>query len=266
MLSCACVAAIMSASSCDSEKELVIIEGNLPIKTSTLYMVGDAAPCGWDKDNPIPFEASEEDPLIFNWQGNLNRGEIKLCLTPGSWEAPFIRPLVNGEEINSNDIREAPFQMHAGNPDEKWFVSEAGTYLLTFDLRNWTMSTSFLKKADEPVIEPILAEHVYIVGDATPAHWNIDEPTELIKIDDYKFYYEGYLNTGEMKACITTGDWGVPFIRPASEGVTISTTGVSDNTFVFVANPDNKWVVETPGNYNVTFNLYDYTIEVIWLD
>ena len=32
--------------SCDGEKDLKIIEGNLPIKTSTLYMVGDATPNG----------------------------------------------------------------------------------------------------------------------------------------------------------------------------------------------------------------------------
>lgn len=29
---------------CDGEKDLKIIDGNLPIKTSTLFMVGDATP------------------------------------------------------------------------------------------------------------------------------------------------------------------------------------------------------------------------------
>lgn len=33
---------------CEGEKDLIIIEGNLPIKTSTLYMVGDATPNGWE--------------------------------------------------------------------------------------------------------------------------------------------------------------------------------------------------------------------------
>ena len=32
---------------CDGEKDLKIIDGNLPIKTSTLFMVGDATPNGW---------------------------------------------------------------------------------------------------------------------------------------------------------------------------------------------------------------------------
>ena len=37
---------------CDSEKDLIIIDGDLPIKTSTLYMVGDATPNGWNIDSP----------------------------------------------------------------------------------------------------------------------------------------------------------------------------------------------------------------------
>ena len=50
---------------CDGEKDINIIEGDLPIKTSTLYMVGDATPNGWSIDNPTPFTATEEDPLVF---------------------------------------------------------------------------------------------------------------------------------------------------------------------------------------------------------
>ena len=63
---------------CDDEKDLVIYEGNLPIKTSTLFMVGDATPNGWSIDAPTPLTASEEDPLVFTWEGGLKTGEMKL--------------------------------------------------------------------------------------------------------------------------------------------------------------------------------------------
>ena len=79
-----------SVTGCDGEKDLIIIDGNLPIKTSTLYMVGDATPNGWSIDAPTALEASKEDPLVFTWEGTLNAGEMKLCLTSGSWDAPFI--------------------------------------------------------------------------------------------------------------------------------------------------------------------------------
>ena len=40
-------AGMLTLTACEDEKDLVIYEGDLPIKTSTLYMVGDATPNGW---------------------------------------------------------------------------------------------------------------------------------------------------------------------------------------------------------------------------
>ena len=52
---------------CDEEQDPIIIEGDLPIKTSALYMVGDATPNGWDIGNPTPLQASADDALIFTY-------------------------------------------------------------------------------------------------------------------------------------------------------------------------------------------------------
>lgn len=134
----------LGLTACESEKDLVIIEGELPIKTENLYMLGDATPNGWDNGNPTPLQASEADPLTFTWEGDLRKGEVKLCLVPGSWDVPFIRPEMNGREISKANITDEKFQMHAGDPDEKWRVTDAGTYRLSFNLRQWTMSTEFL--------------------------------------------------------------------------------------------------------------------------
>ena len=61
---------------CDGEKDLKIIDGNLPIKTSTLFMVGDATPNGWSIDDPTPFTQKADDPMLFTWEGTLNAGEM----------------------------------------------------------------------------------------------------------------------------------------------------------------------------------------------
>lgn len=247
---------------CDGEKDLIIIEGNLPIKTSTLYMVGDATPNGWSIDAPTPFTATEEDPLVFTWEGPLNAGEMKLCLTTGSWDAPFIRPQNNGEAIDKNGVEDYTFDMHAGDPDNKWKVVDAGKYKLLFDLRNWKMSATYLGELDAPEIEPIVTDVLYIVGDATPNGWNIDEPTALEKTGDYTFVYEGPLNTGEMKACITTGSWDVEFIRPAQNECKINKEGVEVESFIYSVAPDNKWKVEEAAIYRITFDLENWTIKV----
>ncbi|MDE6153853.1 MAG: SusF/SusE family outer membrane protein, partial [Muribaculaceae bacterium] len=223
-------------------------------------MVGDATPNGWSIDTPTPLQASETDPLLFTWEGSLNTGEMKLCLTTGSWDAPFIRPMENGAEISSADINDVVFQMHAGDPDEKWRVTEAGTYSLSFNLRDWTMSTRYVGEPEAPDIEPIETDALYIVGDATPNGWNIDAPTALTKTADYTFEYDGPLTAGEFKACLSAGSWDVSFIRPASEGVIINKDGVQTPEFIFSANPDNKWKIADAGSYHIVFDLRNWTI------
>lgn len=251
--------------SCDGEKDLKIIEGNLPIKTSTLFMVGDATPNGWSIDAPTPFTASEADPMVFEWTGSLNKGEMKLCLTTGSWDAAFIRPMTAGEEISKTNITNKTFDMHAGDPDNKWKVTEEGKYKLSFDMRNWTFSTEYLGEKEKPAVEPIEAENLYMVGDATPNGWNIDAPTVLTKQGNYVFVYEGELKAGDLKCCLKTGDWGQPFVRPDAEGVKINKDGVESPDFVFTASPDNKWKVEEGGNYRLTFDLEHRTFKAEYL-
>ncbi len=129
---------------CEGEKDLIVIEGNLPIKTETFYMVGDATPAGWDISNPTALAPTEADPLVFVYEGHLNTGELKCCLVTGSWDAPFVHPATQGREINQSGINAEVFLMYAGGEDLKWKVTTAGTYNLTFDLRNWTMSASYL--------------------------------------------------------------------------------------------------------------------------
>lgn len=178
------------AAGCEGEKDHIIIDGNLPIKTPTLYLVGDATPNGWSIDAPTPMTPTKEDPLVFVWEGPLNAGEMKLCLATGSWDNPFIHPMVAGDEITKDGIREAEFDMYAGDPDKKWKVVDAGIYSLCFDLRNWSMSASYVREQDAPVVEPIEADALYMVGSSTPNEWNIDNPTELERKSDYVFVYE----------------------------------------------------------------------------
>ena len=85
-------------------------------------------------------------------------------------------------------------------PDDKWNVTDAGEYRLTFDLRHWTFSTEYLKGPERPDVVPVHAESVYVIGDATAAQWNIDEAIETIKQSEYVFVYEGNLTEGEFRA------------------------------------------------------------------
>lgn len=129
--------------SCEDEKEVIVIEGNIPIKTSTLYIVGDATPVVWNIDKPFLLDISDEDPLVFIYDGILSQGELKAYLTPGNWDSACVRPMTAGSPISKADNVES-FQLYSGGEDLKWSVKDAGHYRLVFDLRNWTLSTTFL--------------------------------------------------------------------------------------------------------------------------
>lgn len=254
-----------SLAACEGEKDLNIITDPLPIKTSTLYMVGSATPNGWDINNPTPMTASADDALVFSWEGNLYAGEMKLCLTTGSWDVGFIRPMMADEPIGIEPITNASFQMHAGDPDEKWKITESGTYRITFNLRNWTMSTLYVGETEQEPVKPIETESLYIVGEAAPCGWDINAPFELTKVSQYVFTYEGRLKTGQFKAVCSIGSWDVPFFRPMTDNLTINKEGVADPTCQYVSSPDNKWYVADAGTYRLTFDLENYTIKAEFL-
>lgn len=258
-----CLLFMQMMASCDGEKDITIIDGNLPIKTSTLFMVGDATPNGWNIDAPTPLTASEADPMIFEWTGSLNKGEMKLCLTTGNWDAAFIRPMTAGEEISKTNITNKTFDMHAGDPDNKWKVTEEGKYKLSFDMRNWTFSTEYLGEKDKPAVEPIVADNVWMIGDATPGGWSLDDATQYTKDanNKYIFTWEGDLKLGTLKAC-TKKDFSAAFIRPSSANVAITKQGVAADDFVFTTSPDDQWEVKEAGKYRITLDLEHYTIKV----
>lgn len=87
-----------------------------------------------------------------------------------------------------------------------------------FALLALLVSAAFLSCDDDKDIVmiteelPLKVDHLYMVGDATPTGWSIDNPTELTKseTDKYIFTYHGKLGTGELKFPLSKGDWGLP--------------------------------------------------------
>ena len=67
---------------------------------------------------------------------------------------------------------------------------------------------------------PLKVDHLYMVGDATPAGWSIDNPFEMTRDTEnkYLFTYHGKLKTGEIKLPLSKGDWGATFVyAPAAD-------------------------------------------------
>lgn len=131
-------------SSCDEERDVIIIEEALPLKTDALYIVGDATPAGWNIDAPTKLTRSEDNKFIYTFTGHLNTGEFKAPLTTGNWGCNYVMPISNGCKITHNGVEDSKFQVVPnGDPDLKWRVEEAGDYVLTFDLANYTIEAKY---------------------------------------------------------------------------------------------------------------------------
>lgn len=251
-------------SSCEGEKDLIVSDFKSPIHTKELYLVGDAVPTGWSFEDPTPMQCSETDPYIFVYKGQLHEGEFKVSLAPtSSLDVDFIRPLYYGQEIGEEPLEAVKFQMHADNPDEKWLVVANGTYELTFNLRDWTLSTEYLGEFVQPEVAPIETETLYIVGSATSIGWNIGNAPETAKKSKYIFEYECWLNEGELRAT-TKRAWGY-HIRPVTDHVKIGKDGIENENFMYVWDPDINWLVTDPGNYHLTFDLENWTLKTEFL-
>ncbi|MDB5021278.1 MAG: hypothetical protein JWQ28_2405 [Pedobacter sp.] len=95
---------------------------------------------------------------------------------------------------------------------------------------------------------------LYIVGDATPNGWDINNPNEM-KVDptnNFQFKYNAVLNAGEFKIPVAKGSWGADFFMPA-----VNDPELTDRTVEFVPGgmPDKKWKITTPGAYKILLNI-----------
>ena len=98
------VLATMSFQSCNDDKDIVMINDELPLKIDHLYMVGDATPAGWSIDNPTELTKDANDKFVFTYHGKLTTGFLKFPLSKGDWGATFIYAPAAGTEINAQGV------------------------------------------------------------------------------------------------------------------------------------------------------------------
>jgi hypothetical protein len=106
---------------------------------SHIYMIGDATPGGWSWDNLTEMQHPESG--IFTYEGHLNTGQIKFPTEIRSdWSgemlyapAPDCAPTLNGS-----------FDAHAGEPDNKWIITESGEWSIRININDTTISFSKL--------------------------------------------------------------------------------------------------------------------------
>ncbi len=136
---------VTALTGCDSDKELIEVEIPVtPYEIENLWMVGDATSASWDIDNPVKMDRIADN--TFQFEGQLNEGELKCPMEPGNWGGAFIMPATNGTVINSSGVESDEIAlMPNGSPDNKWVVAESGRYKVVIDGNKHKISVTRIK-------------------------------------------------------------------------------------------------------------------------
>lgn len=235
------------------------------IDVQGLYLIGAATPGNWEVADATPMTPDADNNKIYTWEGDLKVGEFKILtdLTEG-YDGLTLHPLAANTPIGKDKIDNAPFACYKGGDDNKWNVAVAGTYRLTFNCEDCTMSSEFVKETEYewPAVTPIETETLYLIG--VVCGWNPDNAPECTKAAEGNvFVYEGQLPEGTFRAT-TTKAWGT-HIRPKVNNCPIGSEAYAGD-FTYVDEPDFNWDVKEAGNYRLTFDLDNWTINTERLD
>lgn len=235
------------------------------IDVQGLYLIGAATPGNWEVADATPMTPDADNNKIYTWEGDLKVGEFKILtdLAEG-YDGLTLHPLAANTPIGKDKIDNAPFSCYKGGDDNKWNVTVAGTYRLTFNCEDCTMSSEFVKETEYewPAVTPIETETLYIIG--VVCGWNPDNAPACTKAAEGNvFVYEGQLPEGTFRAT-TTKAWGT-HIRPKVNNCPIGSEAYAGD-FTYVDEPDFNWDVKEAGNYRLTFDLDNWTINTKRLD
>lgn len=214
--------------------------------SKSLYIIGSATATGWDANAADSLTPDATIPGEFHFTGTLTPGEFKFITTHG-----LFLPSYN----KGADSAHLFYRTEDAQPDDKFEILLPQVYTIDVNLISLTITIS---KAQAP-----LYSQLWVVGDATPNGWNIDNPNQM-KLDPfnpYIFHYNENLHAGEFKIPTTTGNWGADFYRPLTNHPPIT-----DTTAALVLGstnaPDDKWQITTAGAYKISLNIQYNSIHI----
>lgn len=107
-----------------------------------IWLIGDAAPCGWSLDDAASSDAAKMTPSTdsynLTWTGDLAAGELKFsCDLQRDWNGAWFMPAKNNEDFTDAENEVITFidlQLPENSgTDRKWKVSQAGNYTITIN-------------------------------------------------------------------------------------------------------------------------------------
>lgn len=219
-----------------------------------LFIVGDATPYGWDLDMAQCLMSTPETPSTYTGTLYLEGGENNTFkfMEAHEWGSTEYgiadKAAVSGE-----------FQLVSGTYDDGYsqiYVAESGNYYITVDTKSLTCD---ITRSDYQESE-IKCTALFLVGDATPGGWSVEDGTPLYQSATAPYEYSATValkSDGSFKIATAlrgAGSWDAKYyyFRDTDNAGKIST----DST------DDRQWSVSEDGNYTVTVNTIADTISI----
>jgi hypothetical protein len=209
-----------------------------------LFMVGDAISGGWDyAAGKILPEKTER--TIYNFTGDFSIGSFKVIEKPGS-ELPSYDPIAGNKIVyNETDPK---------TDNNVFKVTQAGRHSFYLDIEQKIYAFGYVPYENVYMVGNAINGIGWDIGKAKPMVWDPKNPEV--------FTFTGQFDAGEFKLPLDLGNWGGRFLMPQVGG-TVLKGDVNDITTMSLmpnGQPDNKWVIETSGQYQLTVNPAKMTI------
>lgn len=212
-------------------------QGPLP-----LFIVGDAISGGWDYNKGVKTNEIIERSQ-YTYTGDFSVGSFKIIDKPGS-EWPSYNP---------NDATSLVYNKTDPGTVSNFNVTKAGRYSLFMSRSKLTYIFAYTPY-----------ENIYMVGNAiTGIGWDIGKAKQMAwdPKNPEVFSFKGQFDAGEFKLYTQQGDWGGRALMPPVNGTKLVVDGEATAMMLMPnANPDNKWVIEATGNYELIVNPAKMTI------
>ncbi|GAB6123717.1 SusF/SusE family outer membrane protein [Dysgonomonas termitidis] len=222
-----------------SPVQAINIKTHKPI-TKTLYIIGGAAPNGWNAGDATEMKPVTNTPKAFSWTGALSTGELKFITTLGE----FLPSYNKGENETKLVLRETD-----NDQDDKFVITEGGTYTIKVNLISMTVS---ITRGEGPEFTEL-----WFVGN--PSGWSF-KPMTVDPLDPFVFHYNDDLSAGgDFKIGTVAGSWDAVFLRPVTDQ---QSAGTKLDVDKWAGDPDYKWNI-SGGVYKIRLDTRDMKIDIV---
>lgn len=211
------------------------------IAARDLFIVGTAVE-GMDATKALKMNEVLSEQK-YEWGGHLKQGDFKFIKSRTSLTPSYTRGADNNTLVynETDDGTETLFH-----------IDTDGYYFITVDVEKLTIASEYPDGNDY--------QNIWIIGNATPAGWNVPSTIELNKKNQVEFEYKGPLYEGELKFMLQNDKgFECDYLMAETNGASIfSTKMIRKNYPETNGANDTKWKVNLSetGNYRITLDTY----------